>query len=289
MTNKLIGTVLCVLLLITTLAVVVYYLNFRPHASIDPITISYSFEIKNSLGSVIPEAKIVVMGPTANTETRNCTLIEANYPFLQKRDHAGHGVLEFGWKDFPPFASKIVTIIWRLDNFSQPAKTSHYDSRIYLTAEKFIESDHPELQKLAQALKGNTVQLTASNFHHWVADNLQYQGHTRRNRGALYALRYREGDCTEYSTLFAALCRAVGIPARCLSGFVCDRNMVLDSADYHNWAEFYMEGKWHLSDPQRRKFMQGHASYIAFQIVDSTYSFGEALVNVIEGGGLIIH
>jgi len=56
----------------------------------------------------------------------------------------------------------------------------------------------------------------------------------------LWALEKRLGDCSEYSYLFVALCRAAGIPARIQAGFAFhSENEVLE--DGHMWAEYYLE------------------------------------------------
>ena len=47
-----------------------------------------------------------------------------------------------------------------------------------------------------------------------------YVGYIKNDRGALYALKTKEGDCTEFMHLFVALCRANKIPARCIGGYV---------------------------------------------------------------------
>jgi len=86
------------------------------------------------------------------------------------------------------------------------------------------------------------------------------------DKGALYALTNLSGDCTEFAALFAALCRAAGIPARLMGGYICQRNCLVTTVDFHNWAEFYHNGAWHLADPQNRLFDQNGENYIATEI-----------------------
>ncbi len=62
----------------------------------------------------------------------------------------------------------------------------------------------------------------------------------KEERGALWALNSSIGDCSEYSYLFVALCRAVGIPARVDAGFAFYSNgQVVQNG--HMWAEYYLE------------------------------------------------
>jgi transglutaminase-like putative cysteine protease len=56
-------------------------------------------------------------------------------------------------------------------------------------------------------------------------------------RGAAAMLRDRRGDCGEFSSLFAAWCRSVGIPARIVYGTWARGRM-----SAHAWNEFWLEG-----------------------------------------------
>ena len=58
-------------------------------------------------------------------------------------------------------------------------------------------------------------------------------------------LKYLQGDCTEYTVLAAALCRAVGIPARAAVGVMYEKGRF----DYHMWPEVFV-GRWIGLDAQ---------------------------------------
>jgi hypothetical protein len=62
---------------------------------------------------------------------------------------------------------------------------------------------------------------------------------------ALEVLRSRSGDCSEHAVLAAALCRAVGVPSRVVSGIVhADGRFA-----YHMWIEVWAGGDWYALDP----------------------------------------
>ena len=69
--------------------------------------------------------------------------------------------------------------------------------------------------------------------------------------------------------LFAAISRANKIPARCLGGYVVKENSILKPSDYHNWSEFFDNGLWRLSDPQKRNFDKNASNYIAFKVFNN--------------------
>lgn len=56
-------------------------------------------------------------------------------------------------------------------------------------------------------------------------------------RGAAAMLRDRRGDCGEFSSLFAAWCRCVGIPARIVYG-----TWAHGRSSAHAWNEFWLDG-----------------------------------------------
>ncbi len=80
----------------------------------------------------------------------------------------------------------------------------------------------------------------------------------------------RQGDCTEFMYLFAALCRAREIPARTIGGFVCTGNAVIKPGDYHNWVEFFDGRFWRLADPQRKRWLKHGSHYIAMRVIAET-------------------
>jgi transglutaminase-like putative cysteine protease len=130
---------------------------------------------------------------------------------------------------------------------------------------------------LAKELQGPTARQTVENIYKWVSTNVRYAGYLKDPRGALYALKYREGDCTEYMYLFVALCRANKIPARGIGGYLANSNPVLKPDAYHNWAESYIDGAWRIIDPQKKVFMPEPARYIALHVI------GDAPKNPISG------
>ncbi|MHA2105942.1 MAG: transglutaminase-like domain-containing protein, partial [Candidatus Hodarchaeales archaeon] len=62
--------------------------------------------------------------------------------------------------------------------------------------------------------------------------------------GAKYAVLNRQGDCTEYSALFVAMCRQQGIPSRLVAGFKKTSHNNKIEWIRHAWAEFLYNGQW---------------------------------------------
>lgn len=54
-----------------------------------------------------------------------------------------------------------------------------------------------------------------------------------------------EGMCYDYAALYAAMCRAAGIPCRLLMGYAD----YTEKGVYHAWNQVYIEGAWLTVDP----------------------------------------
>ncbi|KJS33655.1 MAG: hypothetical protein VR64_02735 [Desulfatitalea sp. BRH_c12] len=244
------------------------------------LQVRYSLTIQNTNNIPIENVSLQVQRPLEQTAFQKCRNVNANYKFQEIGKGIDNRFLLFKWDLFPPFTSRIINIQSDLDICFKANKTVAPDIENYLRTVPLIESDHPEIKGVANQLRGDTDYETARKIYDWVGQKLIYIGYIKQNRGALYALRHAKGDCTEFACLFAALCRANGVPARVIGGFVCPNNAVLDLSDYHNWAEFFADGRWHLADPQRRQFMTAADTYIAF---DNGHALGSGSFAVVSG------
>lgn len=108
--------------------------------------------------------------------------------------------------------------------------------RQYLTASPKIETTNPKIRALAKEItadhEGAWDKVEA--IYDWVRDHVKYVNGPLR--GALAALNDGKGDCEELTSLFIALCRDIGVPARTVW------------VPGHCYPEFYLEdaeGKGH--------------------------------------------
>lgn len=100
----------------------------------------------------------------------------------------------------------------------------------FLKPSPFIESDHQKIVEIANDLRDDSLggwEQVETNLR-WVRDNVRYR-FDRQIHSCLEALASGRGDCEELSSLFIAICRAQGIPARAV--WVPD----------HTYPEFYLE------------------------------------------------
>ena len=123
------------------------------------------------------------------------------------------------------------------------------DFEEYLKDENFIEATDSQVREIARSIKGTSEIDIVRNIYNYVIDNMEYHMQGKKDRGALYAIKHKKGDCSEYSDLFVALCRAKKIPARVISGISVQEET---KTARHNWAEVYFKDiGWVPFDPSK--------------------------------------
>jgi hypothetical protein len=116
----------------------------------------------------------------------------------------------------------------------------------FTRAEKKIEIALPAIVEQAEELRGEdrTPLEVARAAYDWVLERTEYRL-IEGFGGAAYCLENGHGECTDYSALFVAVCRAAGIPARPVVGFYAHK-----TNGWHCWAEFMLpSGHWIPVDP----------------------------------------
>lgn len=229
--------------------------------------IEYSFTLDNRSADPGSNIEFVAFTPNAQAGIYECLTVESSESSELTTDELGNQYLRFKFDTVPPFGKKIIHVRAELGVNKTPKPALLDSPERYLNPEPLIESEDPNIKKLAAAtLSQSNPEKSARRVFDWIGNNLRYSGYLGDARGAAYALKHRAGDCTEYASLFVAFCRAVGIPARVVSGFVQAEGGVLSQADYHDWAEIRLGDAWRTVDPQRGRFLEKEDEYLAFVI-----------------------
>ena len=228
--------------------------------------VQYSFTIQNGKDRVLDRAEFWTYAPVKATASQTCRQLKVSYPYDLVTDSLGNQIIHIVFSNLPPFAVKIVTVEADVDLLEKP-EASEVSSVLWLGPEPFIETTDPEFKRLAPTFKAADEDALAADIFKWVSGNLRAAGYTPHDRGALYALKNKTGDCSEFTYLFVALCRANDIQARGVSGYICDRNQILKPDAYHDWAEFYDGKTWKLADPFNNIFGVKSSQYVAMRIL----------------------
>jgi transglutaminase-like putative cysteine protease len=176
--------------------------------------------------------------PLPNTDGGGTTafrLIEA-YPRPYELLDLGEANQALYWKEVPQLCQQTdcrfgVRFEVTLDRpmYAIPWQTAvSYDTagelyRTYTRPERGIESDDPKIRELAQRIVGGeaNVYKRVLQIQAWVHENVRYPslGSTYPDDAAL-CIDKAVGDCAGQSKVFVSLCRALGIPARTISGLL---------------------------------------------------------------------
>ena len=112
-----------------------------------------------------------------------------------------------------------------------------------------------EVQKLSTqiVLGKGTNQAKARAIYDWVVENMYRDPNTKGcGKGDVCELLKKPGGkCTDISSVFIALCRAAGVPAREVFGIRLGKKAEEDITGHqHCWAEFFVPGfGWVTADP----------------------------------------
>lgn len=224
-----------------------------------------SFQIKNVTDRLVPLAELWVAGPLEEAAGQKLVRVDTSYPCDVERDELGNRLLHFTFTNVPPYAVKIVNLDCHV--LVGPTPPSAPPSAISSRPDELMPFEDPEFKARKPTFPNAAPMEMGRAIFSWVREHLEPVAYDPDDRGALYALMSGKGDCTEYAALFAALCRAQGVPARVMGGYRVPANAVLDPRSYHNWAEFWAGDRWVLADPHAGTFDTNVHEYISFRVL----------------------
>ena len=157
----------------------------------------------------------------------------------------------------------------------KPYDTDSEQYRYYTKSEPWIELSPEIRQKAREIIQTETnPYLCAKLFYDWVIDNMSYVYPKVEDRGAQKSFTRLSGDCGEFSFVFIALCRSVGIPARPVTA-------VWPTESGHAWAEFFIEpyGWLPVDTTIAQVLNESYQHTIKSKSADRDYLFGNLYPN----------
>jgi hypothetical protein len=112
---------------------------------------------------------------------------------------------------------------------------------------RFLQSDNEKVIELARRAVGRTRDAAeaARNIEAFVANYIENRSLSVGYASAAEVVTSRQGDCSEFAVLTAAMCRAVGIPAQVVAGVAyVDDFMGNQGFGGHAWTRAYIGDKW---------------------------------------------
>ena len=167
-----------------------------------------------------------------------------------------------------------------------------------------IQSEYPNMKSIAEQVSAGltTDYARAAAIHDWVASYIYYDYDALNSEetlpySATEVVNSRRAVCLGYATLYATLCRSIGIPCNVVSGYALgisddekhwtDENLASEEQN-HAWNEVYADGRWVIVDTtwdsqnkyENGEFVQGETvSHLYF---DANLDFLSANHKIIE-------
>jgi transglutaminase-like putative cysteine protease len=112
----------------------------------------------------------------------------------------------------------------------------------------------PEVCDAARELNGATP-IEICDF---VFRRLEYSRHaTTLKTSASQSLQFGRGVCQDFAHAMIAICRALKIPARYISGYLPGEGAS------HAWCEVFWDGAWHAFDPTHNRAARAEYVFVA--------------------------
>jgi len=127
----------------------------------------------------------------------------------------------------------------------------------YLSPTKHIQSDSPEITKIAKKINESTKSVTEAELVEsvltWVRSNIKYGELNKEITDALTVLNRKSSQCIGFAHLSTALLRNLGLPVRTVRTYaLCSCGKNPPHFTRHSLIEIYYpyDNQWVLYDPQ---------------------------------------
>lgn len=128
--------------------------------------------------------------------------------------------------------------------FTRPSQSKHRVDPRFTESTRWINSADDSVRRMA-VFGGGAVadpREKCRRLSSYIHSHLQVTAFSTSMLPASDVAKSKQGDCTEYSILLAALMRSEGIPSRVAVGFVYVANPA--SFAPHMWTEAWIDGQW---------------------------------------------
>jgi len=204
--------------------------------------------------------KLEIYMPGAVSWDSQAVTTSSFYPPLtsQTLDPSGNRVLYWKTTAAPApgqsmdFGQLFTLTVYAVEAQVIPSDVLPYDTgsalyQQYTRSEYRLEASDALIIQAAQDAVGSETNpyLKAKQIFQYVAEHLHYEFNDGL-QGARLTLQLGSGECGDYASVFVAMARAAGIPARPVVGYHAQ-----SGEQYHVWAEFYLQGiGWVPADAQ---------------------------------------
>lgn len=159
----------------------------------------------------------------------------------------------------------------------------------YIYPSRYCQSDR--LRQLANSEFGSLRQgyWRVRAIQDWVQRRTKFvSGSSNATTSAVDTVIEQVGVCRDFAHLMIALCRALNIPARFVTGIDYASNPVFGPPDFHAYVEAFLGGRWYLFDPTGMVLPTGlmrfgtgrDAADVSFATIFGTVRFTQPLIGI---------
>jgi len=217
----------------------------------------FTFHYGFTVNGLSPEEKVQIWFPAAHSEPfQEIKAISAKGDLALKKTHESAYGNEMYYasasKDkAPELKFEVVYEVVRHEHLTLGIYAPHLEqlslspkeNKQYLSADALVPITGLPAELAAKVTDGQTTPLgKARAIYDYVLANMRFdESGTGWGHGdALHAWDAKKGDCTDFQSLFIAMARSQGIPARFEMGFSLPAGSHSgEIAGYHCWAEFF--------------------------------------------------
>lgn len=153
---------------------------------------------------------------------------------------------------------------WQIDTGGQHAHGQPPPRAGDLATNAWLQSDAPLIRELAATAVGNatTPAQKMRRLRDFVSHHITQHGLDVGYASALEVATNRQGDCTEFAVLLAAMARAASVPARVVTGMVYADRYGKASRVFvpHAWVQAWLGHRWQSYDAALRHFDSTHVA-----------------------------
>ena len=186
--------------------------------------------------------------------------------------------LAFSWQNpQPPVTFTHASTV--SSSYNRPRISAHIDfpyTSVPAELDKYMRSEEiimitDDITRVAEEIVGDETDAVRAAYKlgSWVKDNIQYDLNSvtaEASMSSQWVLENREGVCDELTSLFIAMLRSQGVPARFVSGIAYTNLEELDTPwGPHGWAEVWFPGVgWVPYDVTYGQYGWVDATHVAF-------------------------
>lgn len=125
-----------------------------------------------------------------------------------------------------------------------------HETLSYIYPSRYCQSDR--LRKFATTEFGHLKQgyWRVKAIQDWVNSRTTFlSGSSNASTSAVDTIVEQAGVCRDYAHLMIALCRALNIPARFVSGIDYGADPAMGPTDFHAYVDVLLSGRWYLFEP----------------------------------------